>query len=217
MGKETVRFACRHCGHCCTEVVCLPTPGDVVRIARATGRDPHRFLEFLTPDEIRGVAKSDPTWLECGAERYMMALRRTEKGCVFLNKRTRFCTIYEHRPLLCRLYPFKLHETRGGAFKGFSLHTDVGCPRHRDGIVPTGPLYETYKEDRVHQEDYDSLVEIFNEKEYPRKKPSDFLHMFVDTGRPCPWPKGRETFRPPAGIEGANALAARSSNAVQDS
>ncbi len=193
MGKELVRFSCHHCGHCCTEVVCLPTPADVLRIVRATGRDPRRFLEFLTPEEIQGVAKSDPTWLECGRDRYLMALRRSDKGCVFLNKRNRHCTIYEHRPLLCRLYPFKLQETREGAFKGFALHSDVGCPRHRDGEVRTWPLYGIFREDAGHQHDYQLLVENFNRKTYPGKKPVDFLYLFVDMGQPCPWPDPRSS------------------------
>jgi Fe-S-cluster containining protein len=193
MGKELVRFSCHHCGHCCTDVVCLPTPADVLRIVRATKRDPRRFLEFLTPDEIQGVTKSDPTWLQCGADRHMMALRRSEKGCTFLNKRNRHCTIYEERPLLCRLYPFKLHETRQNVFKGFSLHTDVGCPRNRDGEFKTQPLYSVYKQDAEHQLDYQQLVTVFNRKTYAGKKPADFLYLFVDVGQPCPWPEARKT------------------------
>lgn len=178
MGKDTVQFSCHHCLHCCTEVVCLPTPYDVVRIVRETGANPHRFLEFLQPDEVTGVAKNDSTWLKVGTERYIMALRR-DKKCHFLDMRSRRCTIYSARPILCRLYPFKLHETRDGAFKGFSLHSDVGCPRHRDGAAPTGPLYELYLEDSRHQQDYNDLVAVFNEREYEGKRPQDFIAMFV--------------------------------------
>jgi len=161
-------------------VVCLPTPGDVVRIVRETGANPYDFLEFLTPDEISGVAKNDPAWLRVNGEKYMMALRRSEKhGCHFLNRKTRLCSIYEARPILCRLYPFKLQETRDGTFKGFSLHNDVGCPRHKDGIVATRPLYELFLEDRPNQEDYHRLVRVFNRRRAPNKTPDDFIEMFV--------------------------------------
>jgi len=179
MGRDTVQFKCHHCNHCCTEVVCLPTPWDVVRIVKQTGANPYEFLEFLAPDEISEVAKSDPTWLDCNGNRFIMALRRDERGCHFLDKKTRFCSIYEARPILCRLYPFKLQETRDGKFKGFVLHSDVGCPRHRDGEVPTKPLYELYLDDTTHQEDYDDLVSVFNAKEYSGKRPEDFIEMFV--------------------------------------
>lgn len=157
----------------------LPTPWDVIRIVRETGRRPSEFLEFLTPEEIEGVNKNDPTWLEVDGERYLMALERGPKGCHFLDKKTKYCSIYASRPLLCRLYPFKLHETRDGKFKGFSLHTDVGCPRFRDGVVATQPLYAIYREDLEHQGDYNTLVKVFNRKQYAGKKPEDFLSMFL--------------------------------------
>jgi Fe-S-cluster containining protein len=180
MGRDVVHFKCHSCGHCCTDVVCLPTPWDVVRIVRDTKRHPLEFLTFIQPDEITGVDKNDPTWLDVDGEKYMMALYRDAKGCFFLDKKTKRCTIYDSRPILCRLYPFKLNETREGDFKGFSLHKDVGCPKNRDGVVETEPLYELYLDDSVHHRDYDGLVDAFNEKEYEGKKPEDFLDLFIE-------------------------------------
>lgn len=179
MGRDIVHFKCHHCNHCCTEVVCLPTPFDVIRIVKGTNANPYEFLEFLSPEEITGVDKNDPTWLECDDDRYIMALRRDDKGCHFLDKKTKYCGIYESRPILCRLYPFALHESRDGEFRGFSLHTDVGCPRHRDGKVPVKPLYDLYLEDSKHQEDYQVLVDVFNARDYEGKRPQDFIEMFV--------------------------------------
>lgn len=184
MGRDSVHFKCHHCSHCCTEVICLPTPWDVVRIVRETGANPFSFLEWITPEDIEGVNKNDPTWLRVEKGRFMMALRRGARGCYFLDKRTRKCKVYNARPILCRLYPFKLLESRGGDFKGFSLHADVGCPKHRDGEVPTAPLYALYLDDKEHHEDYDSLVAAFNRRTYPGKRPEDFIHMFLDVKDP---------------------------------
>lgn len=181
MGSRFVRFKCHHSNHCCRDVVCLPTPWDVLRIALNTGEDPRRFLEFLTVEEITGVRKSDPTWLIAGGERYLMALARdTKTGCYFLDRKTKYCSIYDHRPILCRLYPFKLHETRDGKFHSFTLHKDVGCPRHQDGLVETKPLYELYQQDRMHQDDYETLVETFNREDRPGRKPEAFLDLFLE-------------------------------------
>lgn len=160
--------------------MCLPTPWDVIRIVKNTGESPYRFLEFLEEDEITEVDDNDPTWLVCGKKRYMMALKRSKGGCYFLNKKTGFCKIYEHRPILCRLYPFKLQETRSGKFKGFTLHKDVGCPRHRDGEVETKPLYKLYRQDCGNQVDYEDLVKVFNKRAYPGKKPTDFIELFIE-------------------------------------
>jgi Fe-S-cluster containining protein len=192
MGKDTVKFKCHSCGHCCTEVVCLPTPEDVRRIAAHTGKKPSKFLEFLTPEELEGVDDDDPTWLECQGEKYMMALKRVgwrkpqrklrrgrDLHCFFLSEKTGYCKIYEARPILCRLYPFKLEESKKGAFKGFSLHDDVECPKHRDGVMETKPLYELYLEDEDAQEEYDQLVEAFNEDDSRGKRPEDFVKTFL--------------------------------------
>ncbi|MBN2311577.1 MAG: YkgJ family cysteine cluster protein, partial [Candidatus Hydrogenedentes bacterium] len=145
------------------------------------------FLAFLSPGEIEGVEKSDPTWLTCGKKRYIMALRRIETGktdgglaCYFLDVPTGHCTIYDSRPILCRLYPFKLEETKDGKFRGFTLHKDVGCPRHRDAVVETKGLHKLYCKDCRHQEDYDDLVRFFNTRRYPGKKPGDFVRLFVE-------------------------------------
>jgi len=180
MGRHFVKFRCHSCGNCCTDVVCLPTPFDVIRIVRDTGRHPLNFLEFLTPEEIDGVDDDDPTWLKVGAERYMMALRRDEEtGCVFLDNNSKLCTIYESRPLLCRLFPFKVEEDNAGNFEGFTLHDDVCCPLNTDGRHNCNRLYKIYEEDSGHHEDYDALVAVFNRKRYKRKRPEDFIDMFV--------------------------------------
>lgn len=184
MGKLTVRFKCIHCGHCCRDVICLPTPWDVIRLARETGADPHKFIEFVSPHEIEEVQKSDPTWLRICGERYMMALRRVSTGCYFLNKKDLRCKGYHARPILCRLYPFALHETRAGKLKSFSLHKDVGCPRSRDDLFRTDHLYELYLEDRKHQEDYADLVQVFNRRRGRGRKPEDFLEMFYTRETP---------------------------------
>jgi len=185
MGRHTVNFKCHSTGHCCKDVICLPTPWDVIRITRETGAKPSDFLEFVTPEILWDVEAGDPTWLDVRGDRFMMALRRIEKGCFFLQEKTHYCEIYESRPLLCRLYPFKLHESREGELKGFSLHADVGCPKHRDGVYQTQPLYDMYLVDKGHHEDYDKLVEVFNARDYPGKKPEDFVDMFLPIAPLC--------------------------------
>jgi Fe-S-cluster containining protein len=179
MGKDVVQFKCHHCSHCCTEVVCLPTPWDVLRIVRETGADPKEFLTFVTDEDIDDVDDDDATWLEVGKKQYLMALKRDEQGCFFLDKKTRFCSIYESRPMLCRLFPFRLQEDKKGKFKGFTLHKDVGCPRHKDGEVATKPLHELYLADDEHQDEYIDLVTFFNGLYYEDKKPEDFVNLFI--------------------------------------
>ena len=180
MGEEFVSFKCHNCNHCCTDVVCLLTPWDVRRITKMTGKNPFEFIEFLTPEEVKDVDEDDPTWLEVDGERYIMALQRDEQtGCTFLDNKTRFCSIYEARPNLCRLYPFSVKESKKGKYEGFTLHDDVGCPKYTDGKVLAKPLYDLYIQDAVNQEDYGELVEAFNSKQYEGKEVADFLIMLT--------------------------------------
>lgn len=184
MGKKTVRFRCAQCTYCCTEVVCLPTPHDVIQIVRATGIHPEEFLEFIPPNGVSGIDKSDPTWLKCNGSRHIMALRRDHNRCYFLDDNRPLCRAYHARPLLCRLFPFKLRENRQGQFNGFTLHHDVACPRHRDGEVLTGVLHGLYLQDCKHQEAYRDLVRVFNRRRYVGKKPQDFIALFVEVQGP---------------------------------
>ncbi len=179
MGKFTVQFICHNCGHCCTDVVCRPTVRDAVRIAAAIDEEPTEFPEFRAPDEIDGVEPSDPTWLECGDERYIIVLRQIRDRCHFLRKKKKetMCSIYDSLPILCRLFPFRLQTTRSGAYRGFTLHKDCDCPRYRDGLIETAPLYRLYREDDENQEDYEAMVRAFNNGDHD--PPDEFVDMFI--------------------------------------
>jgi len=179
MGKKTVRFKCHHCGYCCTDVICCPTPYDVTNIVKGTNLLPKEFLEFITPDEIEGINKSDPTWLKINGNKYLMTIKRTKNGCFFRDKQKGICKIYSHRPFLCRLFPFKVRETKTGKVHSFSLHKDIECPKHRDGSARVKELAEILEEEQKHQEDYQDLVEFFNNQPQNNKKPLDFVNLFV--------------------------------------
>ncbi len=179
MGTKTVRFKCHRSLHCCIDVIALPTPWDAICIIKATGLKPLEFLEFITPDQISEVEEDDPTWLRCNGQRYVMALqRKPEYGCCFLDRDARGCAIYEDRPILCRLFPFKLQETRDGQFRGFTVHKDVCCPVNQNGVFDTAPLHALYLEDTKHHDDYATMVKVFNRRAEPNTRPEDFIRMF---------------------------------------
>jgi hypothetical protein len=72
-----------------------------------------------------------------------------------------------------------VHETREDEYKAFSLHKDVGCPKHRDDVYQTGPLYAMYLEDKKRQDDYFDLVDYFNDDDSPDKRPEEFIKLFI--------------------------------------
>ncbi|BBL67679.1 YkgJ family cysteine cluster protein [Methanoculleus chikugoensis] len=98
----SIGFRCRGCGGCCRRVaedsnLVLVSPAEVRAIMAATG---------MAWDE---VAEPYPDFIGAdGGGEYTLAwcLRRTVDACIFL--RDGRCSIYAHRPWICRTYPFML-------------------------------------------------------------------------------------------------------------
>jgi len=92
-------FTCKLCGECCSgknnEV--MVSPDEIDLLCEATG---------LTPDQI---TEPYPEWIHDGGATFTFGrvLRRGEDGnCMFLENNR--CTVYPHRPHICRTYPFML-------------------------------------------------------------------------------------------------------------
>jgi Fe-S-cluster containining protein len=95
-------FHCRECGACCRRVaedsnLVLVSPAEVRAIMAATG---------MAWDEVAGPY---PDFIDAGnGGEYTFAwcIRRTADACIFL--RDGRCSVYAHRPWICRTYPFML-------------------------------------------------------------------------------------------------------------
>jgi Fe-S-cluster containining protein len=84
---------CRACANCCKVAETDIAEREIDRLARAVGITRAAFIEQYT-------TRSD--------EDNTLILRRTERGCVFLDGND--CSIYEERPETCRNFP---HLVRG--------------------------------------------------------------------------------------------------------
>ncbi|MCK9277975.1 MAG: YkgJ family cysteine cluster protein [Methanoculleus sp.] len=99
---DSVGFRCRGCGACCRRVaedsnLVIVSPAEVRAIMAVTG---------MAWDE---VAEPYPDFIDAGnGGEYTLAwcIRRTAKACIFLQDGR--CSVYAHRPWLCRTYPFML-------------------------------------------------------------------------------------------------------------
>ncbi len=92
--KDGLRFKCTGCGDCCTGA-----PGfvwvnkdEIAALAAEVGLDEAEF-------ESRYVR-------EIGVRKSLIEHEHANYDCVFLDSKTRKCTVYKARPRQCRTWPF---------------------------------------------------------------------------------------------------------------
>jgi len=98
----SIGFRCRECGACCRHVaedsnLVIVSPAEVRAIMAATGMAWDEIAEPY-PDFIGSENGGKYTFAWC--------IRRTADACIFLQDGR--CSIYAHRPWICRTYPFML-------------------------------------------------------------------------------------------------------------
>jgi len=91
-GSRTAAFTCHGCGDCCKGSAILISPFDLARLSAMTKESPRAFVR-----ERCVVLKHPLTGLPC-------VMLETVPQCTFLDEANR-CSVYDHRPLVCRSYP----------------------------------------------------------------------------------------------------------------
>ncbi len=122
--KARFHFECKACGRCCGQYQIVLSPYDIIRLRRATDtpttelrrrkiirirRVPSKKVFGFGPVadmlDMFGISPSDTVPVA------FLGLKTEESGkrvCLFLSppkRGKRLCTIYEHRPGMCRLHP----------------------------------------------------------------------------------------------------------------
>ena len=122
-------FSCTECGKCCkTQGEVFLAPEDITLAAKIREQTPVDFVQqyaasyLLSPSALReGKDMTSSSFSPSSTKEVLLAsleslleyqqvwirLREGEEGaCVFLEKETNHCQIYEARPTQCRTYPF---------------------------------------------------------------------------------------------------------------
>lgn len=95
---------------------------------------------ILMPHEVKEFAPED---LMADGELFRLRRLLYTNCCVFLDMATHRCTIYERRPLECRLYPYIMHWNAQAKMLEFQLHS--GCPQREEAPLPAKVLAEYQK------------------------------------------------------------------------
>ncbi|MEM4554906.1 MAG: YkgJ family cysteine cluster protein [Candidatus Anstonellaceae archaeon] len=101
---------CRFCSaKCCMGLAVVLTIPEAKRMAKSLGLEPEDFLEFSCNINSKETPHY-PLLVKHGGkiyEYFLILKRRNKKECIFLQQ-DMSCKIYQHRPAVCRLYPFEL-------------------------------------------------------------------------------------------------------------
>lgn len=101
--------SCKGCtARCCRGLAVVLTIPEALRLVAATGARAEEMLEFRSDVNSRAtphyplLVKTDKE-----VEEWFIIIRRQKRDCIFL-KPDFACSLYAHRPFVCRLYPFEL-------------------------------------------------------------------------------------------------------------
>lgn len=160
--QNLLNFRCTCCGNCCREPIVLVTDTDVRRIIDHTKQEATDIVDFYKPSEIEW-GKDQPGWFHLKSGRRILGLRRNENGCQYLGKDD-LCTIYEHRPITCRRYPFDLEIDKKGDIQLLSISQSVECPYELDGQNSLKEIKALADWEEKEENPYLEKLEIWNKK-----------------------------------------------------
>lgn len=166
--KELLNFRCTCCGNCCREPIVLITDQDIRRIQAHTDQPASDIAAFYKPSEI-AWEKHQPGWIFLKSGRRIMGLKRTEEGCQYLGDDD-MCTIYEHRPVTCRRYPFDLELDETGNIELLSISQSVDCPYELDGENSLKEIKALADWEEEEENPYFEKLESWNKKKKPGGK-----------------------------------------------
>ena len=164
-GREFLKLRCTGCGNCCKLRVVV-TDADVRKLMEYTGLSAKRVVKFYTPDEVDDPPRG-PEWIKFGPrlrDRRLMALRDRHGACQFLKDDR--CTVYEARPVTCRVYPFNLSfDETGRRVKAIEINDACECKYELDDKVDLRAVKRVWFQDDRQDDAYFARVAEWGRRE----------------------------------------------------
>jgi Fe-S-cluster containining protein len=144
-GERFLKFRCTGCGNCCKEPLLPLTDGDVKRIQERTG---HSAADIVRWVDRNGIEMDDEpeAFITLRQGKRVMVLGHRGGGCQYLGADNR-CSIYESRPLGCRIYPFDPTFSKNGNLRRLAIVQATECPYELDAtneVHSMRDLHERY-------------------------------------------------------------------------
>ena len=167
-GEKYLRFRCTGCGNCCKEPLLPLTDSDIRRIVRHTGEATHELVRWV---DRNGIDMDDEpeAFVTLRQGKRVMVLRHSGGGCRYLGADDR-CTIYAHRPLGCRIFPFDPTFTDDGKLRRLKLIPATDCKYELDGENGVAPMQALPAKHSSTTAAYQAKVADWNLRQAERKR-----------------------------------------------
>jgi len=174
--EKYLKFRCTGCGNCCKGTYLMVTDADVRRITKGSKRPLDYFLHFR-PVETINMSQSTPWGVKMNARRMLMTVKWRGGHCKFLDDDNR-CTIYTHRPAVCRSHPFTVTMSETGGVEKMEMSRVVPCPCEWDGQTSRRDLGALERWSGRESDAYLERVTAWNRKRsLTNRSPREFLRF----------------------------------------
>lgn len=165
-GEKFLKFRCTGCGNCCKDPLLPLTDQDVLRIQQRTGDDPRDFVSWVDRDGI-DMDDEPEAFARLRQGKRVMVMRQGRGGCHYLGPDNR-CTIYNSRPLGCRVFPFDPSYTKQGKLRRLKLIQATDCQYELDGSNEPGAIHELHQRHERATARYQERIVLWNQEQARR-------------------------------------------------
>lgn len=170
---------CSRCSICCREPIVPVTDSDIKRICKALKKPADRIVRFYSINEMDYDPESG-LWIRFVQGKRAMGLRKRLSRCVFLDTKNN-CSIYIHRPMTCRTFPYMIDLGQDDKPLKVKLNKIVSCSCKRRRRSSLEEVIKDIKVEFKEDSRYYKQVERWNERKEPGTV-GDFLRFMGLSG-----------------------------------
>jgi len=177
-GEKYLKFRCTECGNCCSDTIVPVTDEDVRRMMHGTGLKAGDVATFYKKSDFDDGGEGLEFANLDGGRRTLGLRKRMDKengreACKFFKDNR--CSVYEHRPVTCRVWPFTLRfDATGRRLSHLSINGSLPCPYELDSKNTVSELVATWRWDDRQDAAWSAKVKEWN-RTHTAGSEADFL------------------------------------------